>query len=203
MLKVQPNSRQMPKAKTICSNKKYYDILYAYLQCISQRDEETNKRYFYKKDINFSKLGEIFGLSRQTVSTKFKNLKELGLIEENGSDTYFLIELSTDLASLIPYNTLKLLTDTLSENAISAYIYLLNCYYGNDCRPFQFSLDQVKTYIGISTATRSNNDVITNILYVLEKIGLIKYSLSALSQEEDTFQNIKTIYQLDWLTNKL
>ena len=94
---------------------------------------------------------------------------------------YFLIELSTDLASLIPYNTLKLLTDTLSENAISAYIYLLNCYYGNDCRPFQFSLDQVKTYIGISTATRSNNDVITNILYVLEKIGLIKYSLSALS----------------------
>ena len=35
MLKVQPNSRQMPKAKTICSNKKYYDILYAYLQCIS------------------------------------------------------------------------------------------------------------------------------------------------------------------------
>lgn len=203
MLKVQPNSRQMPKAKTICSNKKYYDILYAYLQCISQRDEETNKRYFYKKDINFSKLGEIFGLSRQTVSTKFKNLKELGLIEENGLDMYFLIELSTDLASLIPYNTLKLLTDTLSENAISAYIYLLNCYYGNDCRPFQFSLDQVKTYIGISTATRSNNDVITNILYVLEKIGLIKYSLSALSQEEDTFQNIKTIYQLDWLTNKL
>ena len=203
MLKVQPNSRQMPKAKTICSNKKYYDILYAYLQCISQRDEETNKRYFYKKDINFSKLGEIFGLSRQTVSTKFKNLKELGLIEENGSDTYFLIELSTDLASLIPYNTLKLLTDTLSENAISAYIYLLNCYYSNECRPFQFSLDQVKTYIGISTTTRSNNDVITNILYVLEKIGLIKYSLSALSQEEDTFQNIKTIYQLDWLTNKL
>lgn len=203
MLKVQPNSRQMPKAKTICSNKKYYDILYAYLQCISQRDEETNKRYFYKKDINFSKLGEIFGLSRQTVSTKFKNLKELGLIEENGSEIYFLIELSTDLASLIPYNTLKLLTDTLSENAISAYIYLLNCYYGNDCRPFQFSLDQVKTYIGISTATRSNNDVITNILYVLEKLGLIKYSLSALSQEEDTFQNIKTIYQLDWLTNKL
>lgn len=203
MLKIQPNSRQMPKAKTICSNKKYYDILYAYLQCISQRDEEINKRYFYKKDINFSKLGEIFGLSRQTVSTKFKNLKELGLIEENGSDMYFLIELSTDLASLIPYNTLKLLTDTLSENAISAYIYLLNCYYSNDCRPFQFSLDQIKTYIGISTTTRSNNDVITNILYVLEKIGLIKYSLSALSQEEDTFQNIKTIYQLDWLTNKL
>ena len=136
MLKIQPNSRQVPKSKNICSNKKYYDILYAYLQCISESDKESNKRYFHKKDINFSKLGEIFNLSRQTVSTKFKNLKELGLVEEVNKDTYQLIELSADIASLVPYNTLKLITDTLSENSISTYIYLLNCYYSNDCRPF-------------------------------------------------------------------
>jgi hypothetical protein len=30
-LKIQSNSRQIPKTKDICSNKKYYDILYAYL----------------------------------------------------------------------------------------------------------------------------------------------------------------------------
>ena len=114
-----------------------------------------------------------------------------------------LTELSADLASLVPYDTLKLITDTLSENSISTYIYLLNCYYANDCRPFQFTLDQIKTQIGISTSTRSNNDTITNILYVLEKIGLIKYSLTTMQQEMDSFQNIKTIYQLDWLTNKL
>ena len=203
VLKVQPNSRQIPKSKTICSNKKYYDILYAYLQCISERDSETNKRYFYKKDINFSKLGEIFNLSRQTVSTKFKNLKDLGLIEEINKDTYQLIELSADIASLVPYNTLKLITDTLNDNSISTYVYLLNCYYSNDCRPFQFTLDQIKNYIGISTSTRSNNDIITNILYVLEKIGLIKYSLGTMKQEADSFQNVKTIYQLDWLTNTL
>ena len=203
MLKIQSNSRQIPKAKNICSNKKYYDILYAYLQCISERDNESNKRYFYKKDINFSRLGEIFNLSRQTVSTKFKNLKELGLIEEIDKNTYQLIELSADIASLVPYNTLKLITDTLNDNSISTYIYLLNCYYGNDCRPFQFTLDQIKGYIGISTSTRSNNDIVTNILYVLEKIGLIKYSLSTVKQETDSFQNVKTIYQLDWLTNTL
>lgn len=115
--------------------------MYAYLQCISERDKESNKRYFHKKDINFSKLGEIFNLSRQTVSTKFKNLKELGLVEEVNKDTYQLIELSADIASLVPYNTLKLITDTLNENSISTYIYLLNCYYSNDCRPFQFTLD--------------------------------------------------------------
>ena len=202
MLKIQPNSRQVPKAKTICASKKYYDILYAYLQCISERDENGN-RYFTKKDINFSRLGEMFNLSRQTVSTKFKNLKELGLVVEVDDNKIKLVELSADLASLVPYNTLKLITDTLSENSISAYIYLLNCYYANECRPFQFTLDQIKSYIGVSTNTRSNNDIITNILFVLEKIGLIKYSLTAMKQDTDSFQNIKTIYQLEWLTNTL
>ena len=48
-----------------------------------------------------------------------------------------------------------------------------------------------------------NNDIITNILYVLDKVGLIKYSLTTLKQDSDTFQNVKTIYQLDWLTNTL
>lgn len=203
MLKVQPNSRQVPKAKDICSNKKYYDILYAYLQCISVRDDASGIRYFSKKDINFSKLSEIFNISRQTISTKFKNLKELGLVVEMNKDMFRLVELSADLASLVPYGTLKLITDTLSENSISTYIYLLNCYYANECRPFQFTLDQVKSYIGISTSTRSNNDIITNILYVLERVGLIRYSLTAMKQESDTFQNVKTIYQLDWLTNTL
>lgn len=109
MLKIQPNSRQVPKAKDICSNKKYYDILYAYLQCISVRDEKMGTRYFFKRDINFSKLGEMFNLSRQTVSTRFKNLKELGLVVEMDKDKFRLVELSADLASLVPYNTLKLI----------------------------------------------------------------------------------------------
>lgn len=51
-------------------------------------------------------------------------------------DNYKLVELNANLASLVPYNTLKLITDTLNENSISTYIYLLNCYYANDCRPF-------------------------------------------------------------------
>ena len=103
---------------------------------MSVRDEKSGTRLFSKKDINFSKLGDMFNLSRQTVSTKFKNLKELGLVVELDKDTFRLVELSSDLASLVPYSTLKLITDTLSENAISTYIYLLNCYYANECRPF-------------------------------------------------------------------
>lgn len=76
------NSRQMPSTKKICADKKFYDILYAYLQCISTIENEESARTFEKKEINFTKLAEIFNLSRQTVSAKFKNLKELGLIRE-------------------------------------------------------------------------------------------------------------------------
>ena len=145
----------------------------------------------------------MFNLSRQTISTRFKNLKELGLIREVDNETYELITLEKDIASLVPHNTLKLITDTLSDNSISTYIYLFNRYYGNECKSFQFTLEQIKNHIGICTSTRSNDEIITNILFILEKIGLIKYSLTTVKQESDTFQNVKTIYQLDWLTNQI
>lgn len=203
MLQIQTNSRQVPKTKTICANKKYYDILYAYLQCASVRDEYDGKRYFYKKDINFSKLGEIFNLTRQTISTKFKNLTELGLVIKIDENTYQLLELEPDIATLIPYKTLKLLTDALNQNSISTYVYLLNQYYSNGCKPFVFTIEQIKKYIGISTSTRSNDEIVNNILYILQQIGLIRYSVINQKQEADTFQNVKMIHQLDFLTNTI
>lgn len=203
MLQIQTNSRQVPKTKTICANKKYYDILYAYLQCVSVRDEQDGKRYFYKKDINFSKLAEIFDLTRQTISTKFKNLTELGLVIKMDENTYQLLELEPDIATLIPYKTLKILTDALNQNSISTYVYLLNQYYSNGCKPFVFTIEQIKKYIGISTSTRSNDEVVSNILYILQQIGLIRYSVINQKQEADTFQNVKMVHRLDFLTNTI
>ena len=57
----------------------------------------------------------------------------MGLVQETDADKYEVITLDKNIASLIPYNTLKLLTDALSENSISAYVYLLNVYYANKC----------------------------------------------------------------------
>lgn len=62
-------------------------------------------------------------------------------MKERNKETYELIQLDKNIASLIPYATLKLIVDTLNENSISAYIYLLNRYYGNNCEPFQFTLE--------------------------------------------------------------
>lgn len=197
------NSRQIPSTRKICADKKFYDILYAYLQCISTREDEESARTFEKKEINFTKLAKIFNLSRQTVSAKFKNLKELGLIREVDDQHYEIITLDNEIALLIPYPVLKLITDTLSENSVSVYVYLFNRYYANNDNSYQFTLEQIKKHIGICTTTRSNDEIITNILFVLQKLGLIKYSLRALKQENDNFDNIKTIYQLDWLTKDL
>lgn len=155
-----------------------------------------------KKDIKFTKLADVFNLTRQTISTKFKNLITLGLIVDSGVDTYDLIKLDNDVAWLVQYDLLKLMTDALSENAISVYTYLGNRYYANQ-KPFQFTLEQIKKHIGICATTRSNDDTITNILFVLQKLGVIQYSLTTMKQESDTFENVKTIYQLDWITNDI
>ena len=155
-------------------------MIYSYLQVISHFDKDINEnRWFYKKDINFSKMGEKFGLSRQTVSTRFKNLKELGLITEKNKDIYELKKLENDLAALIPFDTLSLLVDALSDNAISVYTYLLIQYIKNGNKPFIFTLEQLKQQVGICATTRSNDNIITNILFVLEKIGLIKYRMTS------------------------
>lgn len=156
-----------------------------------------------KKDIKFTKLAEVFNLTRQTVSTKFKNLISLGLVVDSGVDTYDLIKLDNDIAWLVQYDLLKLMTDALSENAISTYTYLYNRYFAAGHKPFQFTLEQVKRHIGVCTSTRSNDDTVTNILFVLQKLGVIQYSLTSVKNNGDTFDNIKTIYQLDWITNDI
>lgn len=146
----------------------------------------------------------MFDLSRQTVSTKFKNLIDLNLIKEceEDKDYYELVILENKAASLIKYDVLKVITDTLNEKTVSTYVYLFNLFYANECKSVQFTLEQVKKNIGICTTTRSNDDIVTNILFVLQKLGLIEYHLTHLKQDQDTFQNIKTIYELDMVKNK-
>ena len=202
-LKELNNMRQIPKTKEYCSNKEYYDILYGYLQQQSQWEQKknNNRRYVDKSLINYSQLGRQLGISRQTASKKFKNLINLGLIIDEPGDKYYLTPLSADIASLIPNPTLKLITDTLNEYSISVYVYLLMRYIANNEEIFQFKLSDVKKHIGICSTTRSNDEIITNILFVLQKIGLIKYHLTTLQQENVDYKDVKTIYQLDYLTN--
>ena len=93
------------------------------------------------------------------------------------------------------------MTDTLSEHCISTYLYLLTRYIANNEEPFIFTLADIKKHIGVCVTTRSNDEVITNILFVLQKIELIKYHLTTLQQDNVEYKDVKTVYQIDFLTN--
>lgn len=189
-MEIQKNSRQMPKTREICSNKKYSDVVYGWFQDVSERDLDTNLRYVNDCKVNFSKIAQRVNLSRQTVSKRVSNLIDLGLLYKNESlNRYEITPLINIDASLIPQTTLTFLLDSQSENTISIYVYLLNRYWANDEQPFTFTLSQVKEFLGISTATPSNNHCIVNPLISLMNNGLINIELV-----EDGY---KTIYRVN------
>lgn len=173
-MQIRSNSRQVPKDIKYTSDRKYSDLLYSYLQCISEYD--GNCRVISKKKIKFSTIGEKIGLGRQTTSKKFKDLLAIGLVKEDG-DFYVLQNLERNVAALVPYDVLQVLVDTLSDNSISVYVYLMNRFIANKEESFDIYIDQLKSYIGIATSTRGNNITIVNILNVLQKLELIKFTV--------------------------
>ena len=204
MLEIQKNSRQVPSTKKVCSNKLYCDTLYAYLQCISYWDQDKKIRYVLKKQLNFSIMADQFNVSRQTLSKKLGQLIEIGLIiYDKEEKTYILQTLPNKEAYLIPMQTLNQLSCAFNERSISVYVYLFNRFIMNNYKPYEFTLEQVKTWVGISTKTRSNDEIITNILKVLYTCGLIEYRMIDKIDNTTNFGNIKTMFQLVGVSNEL
>ena len=56
-MKIQKNSRQIPKVKNITANKSYDDLMYGYLQSISYKSKD-NRRWIDAKNITYSKLAK-------------------------------------------------------------------------------------------------------------------------------------------------
>lgn len=177
MMKIK-NNRQVPKMSEIMSNKNYCDMLYCYLQVNSQFESSTKIRYIPKKEVKFSAIGPALGITRQTASTKFKKLEEMGLIIFNQEkNRYELTILDKKIANLIPVETLRKLISTMNENTINVYMVLINNWYINDKMGYTIYLNTIKSSIGLSTTTRSNNYIISDILEILQKLGLINYEL--------------------------
>lgn len=176
MLKIQNNSRQIPSIEKYTADKKYNDLLYGVLQEMSYLEDKN--RYVNKKDINFTSLSGRINLSRQTTSSKFKNLIALGLIEYiEEEQRYKLNYLDKTLCSLVPYDTLRAINNTLSQNAISIFVYLLKRYIANGEKEYIVTMGQMKKFIGIAVSTSSNNCIIADILNILSLIGLVEYAV--------------------------
>lgn len=207
-MKILPDSRQIPKGQEYTANKMYTDIVYAWLQVNSKREEETNIRWIAKKDVKFVDMANELGITRQTASTKFKKLlaedgkgnKGLGLITFNAEKNRYELQLLPDnVAMLIQQKTLRKMIAALNQNTISVYVYLLSRYIANDEHEFEFTLEQVKSFIGLGTGGRSNNYIITDILSILKTIGLIDYKL----MDKVDKNGIRSVYVVERMSNKI
>ena len=179
-MNIQPNSRQIPSITSYTSDNKYNDLLYGVLQEKSYHEviNGVSIRYVDKKDVVFSKLCHFVGLSRQKTSQKFNNLIEKGLVQEDPNPRmkrYILNELDTTVASLVPLETLRKINNALSQHAISLFVYLMNRYIANKEKQFVVTMNQMKSFIGVATGTTSNNNIVTDILEILQLIGLVQW----------------------------
>ena len=186
-MKIEPNSRQIPSIERYTADKKYCDLLYGVLQEMSYNEKigDSNNRYVDKNSFTFETLGDRVGLKRATTSTKFKNLIELGLIEEiSGEKRYKLNFLDKSVSSLVPYETLRKLNNSLNHKAISLFVYLLKRYIANNEQEYIVTMSQMKSFIGIATSTTSNNEVIDDILDVLKRLGLLDYEVRMVEKDK-------------------
>ena len=208
-MRILDNSRQIPKDKNYIANSNYCDYLYGYLQAMSSWDGIVgHPRYVFKKSINYSRIANDLGKSRQTISKKFKqmidgdienNMKPLIRLSQDG-DKYELIYLEGNLAMLVPQTTLQVLVSTLNENSISLYVYLLNRYLANASREYQFSYPELKNAIGIGNKSHGNNSTISSILFILKKIGLLDYRERKMITENGL---VKSEHYITWMTNEI
>ena len=182
------NSRQVPKEKTIILNNGYCDVIYGYLQIISQWDgDKSSLRYIPKRGFTMTGAADDCGVSRATFSKYFKAMLDTPenvtagnpILLKEKSDRYELLVLDQTLAMLVPYKTLVALVSALNSRAISIYVYLLNRYLAtlaSGSKTFVFTIDSLKAVVGLSNKNRGkSNEVIKGILTVLHKLGLLQW----------------------------
>lgn len=175
MLKIQSNSRQVPKKEKIVSNKDYCDLVYSWFQCESKLT--GNERLVSKDKVKYSHIAIQLGMDRRTVAKYVKKLIDLELITITENGDYKLHQLEANAATLVPFLTLRQLINSLHKNSVSIFVYLLNRYLGNGEKGFYVTHYSLKKFIGIATSTTSNNVIISDILKTLKLLGLIDYEI--------------------------
>ena len=206
-MEIKKNSRQMPFASMIVREKDYCDLLYAWLQCHSERiTMDSEGRRINKSLIKWTAIEKDFirtlsdgttekVMSRKTIAKYFKYLEDKGLIQLQDDGYYYLTILDATEANLIEYNTLSKLINVLQKNSLSIYVYLFNRYYANGFQPFIATIKQIKEFIGIATTTTSNNIIVDDTIDILKRLGLLDYRIKV---EEN-----KSYLEFQWVKNAL
>lgn len=206
-MKIEQNSRQIPTNSSITSAKQYCDLLYAWLQCNSERiTPDSEGRRIPKKSVKWTAIERDFTrtlsdgtvdkvMARKTIAKYFEYLIQKGLVTEGQDDFYYITVLPSDSAHLIEYKTLYKLMNVLQKHSLSIYIYLFNRYYSNGCQSVIVTMSQIKNYVGAATTTTSNNGFIDDTIDILKRLKLLDMDL--------IFQDGKSLMQFNWVSNKL
>lgn len=167
---------------------------------IIPKEDGSKRKLIPKKEFKFTTAAKALGITRQTISKRFNNLISMGLIKIDDPEYYELITLPNDHAFLIEFETLGTLVSTLQEHCITTYIYLLNRYFANSEKPFEFCIPAIKQYLNISPTNPHNNFMVTESLNILNRLGLIKSEMYTKRLSTGEFI---TTYKLNYATNKL
>ena len=201
-------NRQVPSIRAITTEKDYCDLLYAYIQCNSERIGPTTQgRKIAKSKVKFLEIERAFTkiidgveektMTRYSIAKYFKKLIEMNLLYEDDNDKkyYYLTVLEPDEANLIDYRTLEQLMNVMQRYSISIYVYLYNRFFANTQQAYTLTLSQVKDFIGIATSTTSNNYRIVCTFDILQRLGLLSFEL--------VWKDGMSFYQINWVKNKL
>ncbi len=164
--------RQIVSDMSITSSKEYNDFLYGWLVLNAHVEGEV---YIWKRDFVLSKMEQELGMTRKTLSKYLSFLVKEGLVVEE-EDRYVLPNLK-DKGFWVDEDIIYKLIECRLRYVVSIYIYLRKSYWASGEKSLIVSMDHLKEFIGLSTNTRSNNKIITNIFESFRVAGLLKYEL--------------------------
>ena len=178
--------RQVVSDVSITSSKEYNDFLYGWLVLNAHMGDQV---YVWKGDFVLSKMEQELGMTRKTIAKYFSFLVKEGLVVEE-EDRYILPSLGKKGFG-IEVDVLRRLVETKERYALTLYAYLVRGYYIAGRQQYTVLLDNAKRQLGLSTESRSNSKIVTNLFEMFREMGLLKCTLNMDKSK------IKRYYTLD------
>lgn len=156
---------------TFLNDPKVDGELYNYLlSCSYGEDGQT---VIYKNNLlNQEKIATILKVSRRTINTHLKYLKDKGYLVEDKLNKKYILPKVEKMYFKIPQETCQFLRDTVKDPVVKTYVYLGQ---RNSFKPGQyvFTIKEICEHLGLNY--QSSHTAIKNYLIALSKFDLIDY----------------------------
>lgn len=171
----------------------YNDCVYAWVLLHSYYNPTEKHNYIYKEDINYTKIANQIHRSRQTVSKRFNDLLDSGIIKayKYEGKKAFKIPYYNEFEEMHGETVFQLLClpfKTQKEELIKTYAYLLKkkrIAIKEKRQYFTCSSKEILTAFGHSEGNGTAYDRIRGILTILQGAGILKFRTTLPEQKPD------------------